>query len=500
MKNHDHRISRRAALQAGAAGGLLGALTRTSFGMAPPWMQASNHKVLTIFLRGGYDICNTVIPNGDAQYNTTNRPTLYIPPASSLPITGNSYCRLHPALLPLQPLINAGRMVFAHATGNPARTGSHFEDQRIWETGITGCTSFPGFDPEEGWVTRTVDTLLPSGFTAASLSSGPQQLFRTRPDAAGLFFPKRILPHIRSIRDFPNDATPRYTLNTAKPVLDAKLRGSAATPTFGLRALFGSGAQANHTKDSFARKVGLAMLDSEGPISTLPSPYVPLGGALYPFGHPTNPSFPLPTTVGFPSNSNNVRRFFMYLRDAIMLLRFLPDVRIVGIEVGSFDTHSNQGSLTGQMAELLQAVSYGIASLDTEAQDPSFEPASLTTLAFSEFGRTSSENSTLGTDHGGASCVWIAGSRALAAAGGDPVHNGSAATWPGMYSANDADFGCNPVGNTLPKTYVNIATDFRAVFGEVLRDVFNATTNQIDQVIPGYIAGNLAAQELGCIA
>jgi hypothetical protein len=40
-------------------------------------------------------------------------------------------------------------------------------------------------------------------------------------------------------------------------------------------------------------------------------------------------------------------------------------------------------------------------------------------------------------------------------------------------------------------------TDFRAIFAEVLRDLFGATPTQIDQVIPGY--SGLGLTELDCV-
>ena len=511
--SRSNRFSRRAALQAGLAGGLFGAMSRTSFSMAPSWMQSSNSdKMLVVFLRGGYDCVNTIVPHGDTDYNNSvgRRPTLWMAPGvTTLPILNNSFCELNPALSQIVPLVNSGRLVFAHATGNPARTGSHFEDQRTWETAITPCGTTT-LDPEEGWVTRAVSELFPGGFKAASVSNGLQQFFRTRPDMNGAFNPDRVLPHVKALRDFPGDTTARYTLDTSKPLIDAKLRGTnAGGPMIGLRALFTSGTQATHTKDAFARRVGEAMLDSETAIAGMPSAYMPLGGAQYPFGAPGSTAlspFPFPSQVGLLSDSNNIRRFFMYLRDAMALLRLIPEVRCVGIELASFDTHSQQKTVNGsgvpegQLQELLNALAFGLKSIDMEEQDSQFEPASLTTIVCSEFGRTSAENTTAGTDHGGASAMWIAGSRARAQAGGDPIYNANSTLWPGLFSANNSDFGCPPITpNAAPKNFIQVVTDFRAVFGEALRDIFGANNTQIDRIIPGYLAANLQAQELGCI-
>ena len=286
--SRNNGISRRTVLQAGMAGGLLGALSRTSYGVAPPWMQASQEKLLLIFLRGGYDVANTIIPANDPAYNPIRRPTLFMPDSQTIPIVGNPDFKLNPALAPVSPLVNSGRLVFVHAAGNTARTGSHFEDMRTWETAIDGCNP-SSLDPEEGWVTRAISETLPGGgFKAASCSNGLQQFFRTRPGPNGGFNPDRVLAHVKALRDYPGDSVNRYSLSTNNDPLDNKLKGNlTSAPMLGLRALFGNGSQPTHHKDAFARSVGNVLLESEARISQqIPTPYVPAGGAQYPFGLP----------------------------------------------------------------------------------------------------------------------------------------------------------------------------------------------------------------------
>lgn len=56
----------------------------------------SDARLLFIFLRGGNDGLNAVIPHGDPDYNDTLRRTLYIPPAGALDLNG--FASLHPSL------------------------------------------------------------------------------------------------------------------------------------------------------------------------------------------------------------------------------------------------------------------------------------------------------------------------------------------------------------------------------------------------------------------
>jgi uncharacterized protein (DUF1501 family) len=502
--SHPMNFDRRSALKAGVAGGLLAAMSRTSFGIAPPWMASSDQKLLTIFLRGGYDANSAVIPHADAGYTPALRGATHIPVSASLPLPGPTALnfRLNPALWPLNSLLTppsgGPRITFLHAVGNPARTGSHFDDQRTWETAITQCSPPAAFDLEEGWVTRVVSEVLGGGFRAASVSDGMQQLYRTRLRPNNSFVTSRVLPHIRALRDFPLDVNPQYTLGTGFAAQDAKLLGSNGTPPSGLRALFNGGSQAGHFKDAFGRAVAKQLVESADTVASLvPGAYVPLGGARYPFGvEPLNPTgpYPLPTVAGLKTNSFNVRRFFMYLRDAMALLRHVPDVNVVGIELGSFDTHSDQGgwnsttnSIEGPLAELLEAVAFGLQEIDKETGAGAFGTGNLTTLVVSEFGRTSEVNLSHGTDHGSGTCVWVAGSAVLPNPTGGVVHNDSLAQWPGLFSANDQSSGCpgNPSSPT-PHYFVKPVTDFRAIYARILRTLYGATPTQLDQIIPGY--------------
>jgi len=135
---NDKKFSRRRALQAGVAGGLLGALSRTSFARGA-FPQGADDRLLVFFKRGGYDAVGSVIPVLDPGYTPALRKATFIPTASTLPIQGNTFFRLNPGMAPLQPLMNNNEIVFLHAVANPARSGSHFIDQQTWETGITNA-------------------------------------------------------------------------------------------------------------------------------------------------------------------------------------------------------------------------------------------------------------------------------------------------------------------------------------------------------------------------
>ncbi len=79
--------------------------------------------------------------------------------------------------------------------------------------------------------------------------------------------------------------------------------------------------------------------------------------------------------------------------------------RIFYISLEGFDTHANQGpSHNSLLADLASAVSGFFQTLKTNGHD-----RRVRLMTFSEFGRRVQENSSRGTDHGAASCLFVAG-------------------------------------------------------------------------------------------
>ena len=138
-----------------------------------------DRKMIFIFLQGGNDGLNTVIPRGDADYNTVNRPSLYIPEDRAID-SGNGFAQFHPALEPMMEIYNntklngqegAGNMAVLHRVGYDGQSRSHFDSQPYWQNGIPGDA-----DTEEGFIYRHIDANFDlnhpdNSFVAAGLSS-----------------------------------------------------------------------------------------------------------------------------------------------------------------------------------------------------------------------------------------------------------------------------------------------------------------------------------------
>ena len=80
--------------------------------------------------------------------------------------------------------------------------------------------------------------------------------------------------------------------------------------------------------------------------------------------------------------------------------------RLGFVDVGGWDTHVNEGGVNGQLATNLTNLASGLATF-AQAMGP--EWANTVVMVLSEFGRTFRENGDRGTDHGHGSVYWVLG-------------------------------------------------------------------------------------------
>ena len=436
-----------------------------------PWIRYAmgagpfnNKRLIFIFLRGGNDGLNAVIPGGDPDYSALNRPSLYIPPASSIDLNG--FARLHPALADLTEIYGAGDLAVVHRAGFANNSRSHFDDQRTWENGNPA-------DPKsyEGWLYRyIVDSAVDQGvkLPALSVQALPPVILRgdenfvnvANPDSFDYIFPDpKRSKLMNSWRTIYTDLTGLEPYRAALTDTSVKLID---------------------TLDTY-RSWDQTHWDPKDPGT---------GYSLFPVSDATNPPDPSgPNGKKFATTSY---AFFKSLK--ICALSMLESdasntngTRIAGTELSGFDTHNSQGSTSGTQAQLLSWLAYGMRSLhvvlsgaatDPRAYAPVWQDTVVVTL--SEFGRTSKENGSFGTDHAAGSCLFAAGGTVN---GG--VYNCDPSTWPPGVIFGDSG------------RYLLVRTDYRAIFWEILRDHMGASPSAADSVFPGYSSLGLA--ELGLI-
>jgi uncharacterized protein (DUF1501 family) len=165
-----------------------------------------------------------------------------------------------------------------------------------------------------------------------------------------------------------------------------------------------------------------------------------------------------------PANGAEYPRgpFGQALRQIAQLAKADVGLEIAFAEIGGWDTHVNQGSVRGQLANRLDDFARGIAALAADLGDRLEDTVVLT---MSEFGRAVQENGGGGTDHGHGNVM-------LAIGGG--VRGGRVyGRWPGLAIEQRYE------GRDLAVT-----TDFRDVFGEIV--VRHMGVADPAPIFPGY--------------
>ena len=394
-------------------------------------------KLIFIFQRGGNDAVNTVIPYGDPEYNVTNRPTLYVPRDSAVDL-GNDFAGLHPRLAPMMDIYNhvdlngqagPGNLAVLHRIGYAGQSQSHFDSQQYWETGRPGDKTF-----DEGMIYRQVVTTMEPAqnrLAAAAISSSQMTALR-----GPLPIPTISNPETFTFSGDPSEVS--KSIGT----LPATAQG---TDGAGLLGAYGGPRDfPGKLHRDLVYGTGLALADAINIVqdAVAQGPYEPANGATYP-----------ETSFGTK------------LAQIAMLLKRTP-ARVLGVNIRGWDTHTNQGQIDGRQGNLLAQIAQGFQALYYDLQE---QWDRLLVVTMSEFGRTSRENGSQGTDHGHACAMFVAGGPVR---GG--VYNCDAGAWlPGdLFSARDR--------------YVDRRTDFRAVFAEIFTRHFGTGDEMMETVIPGY--------------
>ncbi|NET76910.1 MULTISPECIES: DUF1501 domain-containing protein [Okeania] len=309
--------------------------------------QTNNRKrLIVIFLRGGVDGLNVVIPHQEYNYYDA-RPKIAIPapgePEGAIDLDGQF--GLHPALTSIMPLWQNRSLAFVHACGLNNDTRSHFDAQYYMETGIPGNKKIP-----DGWMNRLLANLPKDKPTqAVNLGDTPPRILMGAMPVANLPTGRK------STRSLPIDVPRIYE------VFDRLYSNNDE-----LSRVYQEGRQ--------ARDLLLADLEQEMEAAS--------AGA--------------PPPQGFAADAKNLAQIMV--GDSKTQLGFLA--------LGRWDTHVNQGSSQGTLARRLKPLGEGLVTLVQEL-GPLYSDTVI--LVMSEFGRTVNENGNGGTDHGHGNVMWVLG-------------------------------------------------------------------------------------------
>jgi uncharacterized protein (DUF1501 family) len=156
---------------------------------------------------------------------------------------------------------------------------------------------------------------------------------------------------------------------------------------------------------------------------------------------------PVPTTARYPASG-----FGRQLRDIAKVIKADRGLEVTALDYGGWDHHIDEGPVNGAMGRMLSDVSAAIGAFVEDLGPKRMDQVLL--LLMSEFGRTVHENGNKGTDHGHGGFMLAVGSRVQ----GKRVYG----KWTGLDERHLYE------GRDLP-----VHTDFRVVFAETLKEVFD---------------------------
>ncbi|MDE1164987.1 MAG: DUF1501 domain-containing protein [Pseudomonas sp.] len=360
---------------------------------------ASSPRCLVVFLRGGYDCNNLLVPYASDFYYES-RPTLAIarPDASNAEsaIALDSQWGLNPVLRDsIYPLWQRKQIAFIPFAGTDDLSRSHFETQDNIEAGQP--TQQRGhYD---------------SGFLA--------RLAKVAPNSAPIAFTDAMPLSFQGGKDIPNLSL----RGVAKPAFDD--RQSAI-----LAGMYKHSPLAAAAADGLELRQKVSMDLQEEMIKANR-------------GAPTAKTF-----------ADETRRMATLMRD---------QYRLGFVDVGGWDTHVNQGSTTGVLANNLSNLGQGLAAFAQALGDVWNDT---TVVVVSEFGRTFRENGDKGTDHGHGTVYWVLGGSVR---GGRIAGEQVAVDQRSLFQNRDY-----PVLN-----------NYRDVLGGVLGQTWGLSGSQLQAVFPG---------------
>jgi uncharacterized protein (DUF1501 family) len=317
---------------------------------------ANDPVLVSIFLSGGADALTLLAPTSAHPQYAAWRPTLALPAGEGTPLTEDPTLRFHPSLDGIAELYGEGKVSVMPAIGYDDANQSHFTSRHYWEVGEVNPWG------RWGWLGRYLDHHGVSDNPLQGLSLG----WDLQPSLAAHDVPVATVAQPDNY-DF---WTPGVWGDVQDKMLDAF--GDLGDPPTG--------------------DAGLAQARSA----------VAATGRLRDQLAPYQDGFTTPAGVTYPNGDLAGRLRAL----AAMLDGGLP-LKVVAIEAGGYDTHSNQlDSLPGDLLD----IGNSLRTFQRDLEARGIQDRVLVHV-WSEFGRRPEENGS-GTDHGAAGTGFLIGSKA----------------------------------------------------------------------------------------
>lgn len=316
--------------------------------------------LVVIEMSGGNDGLNTVIPYADDLYHKA-RPTLRLKKDEVIRV--DDHVGLHSSMNGLRQMLDKGQLAVIQGVGYPNPDRSHFESMDIWQSA----------DPKRkigsGWIGRSVPDLQSKDGHVPVMQLGTRSMPLALQGAPGGVVSVNNLQQFRLHLDTADEAR----RNSRKQLIENLSKDKAAE------------------RDNMLAFVQRRQLQTYATVDRLQDALKDVRGGNF--------------------QAFNDGRFFEgnLLYQKLQLIAQLIQrgfgTRVFYVQFGDFDTHSNQAD---SHRRLLGELSGAIGNFFTQLLSGGHDKRVLV-MTFSEFGRRVQENSSRGTDHGAASCMFVAG-------------------------------------------------------------------------------------------
>ena len=427
-------------------------LTALGFGMPTVFQRArllggpsvgSVKKILYIFLRGGIDGVQAVIPYGDQgdgpdkpDYMTA-RPTIAAQQGDAHDLNG--FCSFFPTMQSADangPKLadiyhnnidgRGNTLAVVGRVGYENQDRSHFSSQKFYENCCPGDVG-----KEEGVFNRYINAYTnPDSPLQGATMNGTQMVFM-KGDI--------LLPVLRSVEDYQLPSN----VNLGSVPTAQNPKGTGLMGAYGQ-----AGFDVDRAWETLTYSTGSTLLDG-----------------LQFFEDNVHGSPYAPETDAQPFYANiNDRGFANFLQDSARLLKQVDTLQVVGCNQNGYDTHGSEHLRFPNLAEDL--------GLAFTALYHDLEPIWSDTIVvcMSEFGRTSLENGNRGTDHAESTIMLLMGG---------PINGG-------VYNVDPTTWANGDMFSTTNGRYVAHRTDYRNIYNEILSTHLGDPSGLMDTIIPGY--------------
>lgn len=381
--------------------------------------------LVIIYLNGGNDGLNTVIPRDQYSAYMGLRSNIAIPENKVLPLSGNDATGLHPNMAGMQALYNEGKLSIIHSVSYPNPSQSHFRSTDILMTAVDAEQT-----DNRGWAGRYLEDRFP-GYPAQYPNPEMEDPLAIQ------------IGHLTSTTLLGNQQSMGIAISD--PDSFYQLVSRDFSPTMGDLPCCDAGDLVAHIRKQQILSIGYA-----GEIKAAADAGTNL--------------------ATYPSGNNSLAD---QLKIVARLIHGGLKTKIYFVSLSGFDTHAGQvdysDSSVGQHATLLGRLSTAITTFQQDLHLQGNEDK-VVGMTFSDFGRRATSNDSKGTDHGVAAPMFVFGTAIKRQTVG---HN------------PDLTNGLLPVSPMPWETYRDIAMqiDFRRVYNDVLNDWFGTQATTTDTLL-----------------